>query len=61
MKGGQISYAQLAEDWLSNACQLFEMPFSNAAYKKALKEAEQFLWADHDMDPVGSNVSNAEF
>lgn len=52
MKGGYISYAKLANDWLSNSGNIFEVPFSNVAYKKALKEAEQFLWADHDMDLV---------
>ncbi|XP_039134068.1 uncharacterized protein LOC120271455 isoform X1 [Dioscorea cayenensis subsp. rotundata] len=52
VKSGVITYAQLAEDWLSNACHILEIPFSNAAYTTALKEAEQFVWADHDMDPV---------
>ncbi|XP_072993424.1 lysine-specific demethylase JMJ17 [Typha latifolia] len=52
VKGGRISYAQLAEDWLSKSYQILEMPFSDAAYNTALKEAEQFLWANHEMDPV---------
>ncbi|XP_010934762.1 lysine-specific demethylase JMJ17 [Elaeis guineensis] len=52
VKGSLVCYAQLAEDWLSNSCHIFEIPFSNSAYASALKEAEQFLWADHDMDPV---------
>lgn len=52
VNGCHISYSQLAEDWLSNSCHLFEIPFSNTAYASALEEAEQFLWADHDMDMV---------
>lgn len=57
VKGGLISYAQLAEDWLSNSCHILEIPFANSAYANALKEAEQFLWADHDMDPVRDMVN----
>ncbi|XP_064982411.1 lysine-specific demethylase JMJ17-like isoform X1 [Musa acuminata AAA Group] len=52
VKGGDISYSQLAEDWLSHSCHILEIPFENSAYLSALKEAQQFLWADHDMDPV---------
>ncbi|ONK64081.1 uncharacterized protein A4U43_C07F21890 [Asparagus officinalis] len=57
VKTGQISYVQLAEQWLSNSCHLLELPFSNFTYKKALKEAEQFLWADHELDPVRDMAS----
>ncbi|KAJ0966679.1 hypothetical protein J5N97_023596 [Dioscorea zingiberensis] len=57
VKSGLITYAQLAEDWLSNACHILEIPFANAAYSTALKEAEQFLWADHDMDPVRDMIN----
>lgn len=52
MKDGEISYLQHAEDWLSHSCHILEIPFSSFAYHGALIEAEQFLWADHDMDPV---------
>ncbi|KAI0500585.1 hypothetical protein KFK09_018799 [Dendrobium nobile] len=52
VKNGQVTFAELAEDWLSNACNLFEIPFSNNAYVAILNEAEQFLWGGHDMDPV---------
>lgn len=52
VKGGSITYAQLAEDWLLSALRLFEISFSDAAFSNALKEAEQFLWAGHEMDPV---------
>ncbi|URE27973.1 JmjC domain, hydroxylase [Musa troglodytarum] len=52
VKGGDISYSQLADDWLSHSCHILEIPFQNSAYLSVLKEAQQFLWADHDMDPV---------
>ncbi|WOL18229.1 lysine-specific demethylase 5B [Canna indica] len=52
MKGTEISYSQLAEDWLSHSCHILEIPFSDSVYHNVLTEAEQFLWADHDMDPV---------
>ncbi|PKA59391.1 putative lysine-specific demethylase JMJ14 [Apostasia shenzhenica] len=51
-KDGQVTYAQLAEAWLFKAHQVFESPFSRNAYVSVLIEAEQFLWAGHDMDPV---------
>ncbi|XP_020571581.1 lysine-specific demethylase 5B [Phalaenopsis equestris] len=52
VKNGQVTFVELAEDWLSKACNLLEIPFSNNAYAAMLNEAEQFLWAGHDMDPV---------
>ncbi|XP_020112554.1 uncharacterized protein LOC109727081 isoform X2 [Ananas comosus] len=57
VKGGTISYTQLAEDWLSNSYHILEKPFSDAAYNTVLKDAEQFLWADHSMDPVRDMVN----
>lgn len=52
MKGGTKSFVQLAEDWLSNSYHILEMPFSDSNYHAALVDAEQFLWADHDVDSV---------
>ncbi|XP_021735832.1 lysine-specific demethylase 5D-like [Chenopodium quinoa] len=52
VKGKQISLAQLAEDWLLNSCKISKLPFSSSAYRSALKEAQQFLWAGPEMDPV---------
>ncbi|KAJ1694608.1 hypothetical protein LUZ63_011306 [Rhynchospora breviuscula] len=52
MNGGTKSFVQLAEDWLSNSYHILEMPFSDSNYYSALMDAEQFLWADHDMDSV---------
>nr|QEG03033.1 lysine-specific demethylase 5A isoform X1 [Cymbidium ensifolium] len=52
VKNGQVTFTELAEDWLSKACNLFEVPFSNNAYAAMLNEAEQFLWAGHEIDPV---------
>lgn len=52
MKGKQFSLAQLAEEWLLNSCKIFHLPFSSSAYASSLKEAQQFLWAGPEMDPV---------
>lgn len=52
VKDQYISYAQLAEDWLSKADHILHMPFLDTAYSTALEAAEQFLWGDHDMDSV---------
>lgn len=52
VKGGHVTHAQLAENWLLNSCNILENPFSDSAYISALKGAEQFLWAGHEMDRV---------
>ena len=52
VKNRYISYAQLAEDWLSESDRILHMPFLDTAYSTALESAEQFLWGDHDMDSV---------
>lgn len=43
---------QLAEKWLMKFSKLFQDPYSLDAYHRAIKEAEQFMWAGHEMDPV---------
>ncbi|XP_040380778.1 lysine-specific demethylase 5C isoform X2 [Oryza brachyantha] len=53
-KDHSLSYAQLAEDWLSKADHILHMPFLDTAYGTALEDAEQFLWGDHNMDSVRS-------
>ncbi|XP_057525455.1 lysine-specific demethylase JMJ17 isoform X2 [Amaranthus tricolor] len=58
VKGKQISLAQLSEEWLLSYCKIFQEPFSSSAYVIALKEAQQFLWAGPDMDPVRDMVKN---
>ena len=52
VKGKQMTLAQLAEEWLLNSCKIFQLSFSSNAYANALKEAQQFLWAGSEMDPV---------
>ena len=52
VKDHYISYAQLAEDWLSKSDHILNTPFLDSAYATALEDAEQFLWGDHDMDSV---------
>lgn len=43
---------QLAEQWLLRSCKAFQNPYSSDAYATLLKEADQFLWAGSEMDPV---------
>ncbi|XP_075102065.1 lysine-specific demethylase JMJ17 isoform X2 [Nicotiana tabacum] len=52
VKGGCITHVQLAEKWLMKFSKLFQDPYSSDAYRRAIKEAEQFMWAGHEMDPV---------
>ncbi|KAJ3672228.1 hypothetical protein LUZ60_006949 [Juncus effusus] len=52
VNGNIISFNQLADDWLSNANKILEIPFVQSNYDSALVETEQFLWADHHMDSV---------
>ncbi|CAN6162576.1 unnamed protein product [Urochloa humidicola] len=52
VKDCYMSYAQLAEDWVSKSEQILQMPFLDRSYATALEEAEQFLWGDHGMDSV---------
>ncbi|KAK8342073.1 hypothetical protein V6Z12_A08G206800 [Gossypium hirsutum] len=58
VKGAHVTHAQLAEQWLSRACKIFQSPFSGDAYTTLLKEAEQFLWAGAEMDSVRDVVKN---
>ncbi|KAA3468944.1 lysine-specific demethylase 5B isoform X2 [Gossypium australe] len=58
VKGAHVTHAQLAEQWLSQACKIFQSPFSGDAYTTLLKEAEQFLWAGAEMDSVRNVVKN---
>lgn len=57
-KGGHVTITQLAEAWLLRSCKILQMPYSNDAYAFALKEAEQFLWAGSEMDPVRELAKN---
>lgn len=52
MKGGHVSHAQLALDWILSSRKTLQIPCSDDAYISALKGAEQFLWAGHEMDVV---------
>ncbi|KAK6935388.1 JmjN domain [Dillenia turbinata] len=58
VKGGHVSLTQLAEDWLLSSCKMLRKSFSKDAYAEALKNAEQFLWAGSEMDPVRGMVKN---
>lgn len=52
IKGGHVTLVQLAEEWLLKSCRILQMPYSSDTFANALKEAEQFLWAGSEMDPV---------
>lgn len=52
VKGAHVSHVQLAEDWILSSRKLLQTPCSNSAYISALKGAQQFLWAGHEMDMV---------
>lgn len=58
VKSGRVTYTQLAEEWLLNSLKIVQNPFSSAAYVNALKDAEQFLWAGAEMDPVRDMTKN---
>ncbi|KAK3012539.1 hypothetical protein RJ639_009330 [Escallonia herrerae] len=58
VKGGHVTFAQLAEDWLLKSCKILQTPYTSDAYRDALKAAEQFLWAGSEMDPVRVMVKN---
>ncbi|XP_057511416.1 lysine-specific demethylase JMJ17-like [Actinidia eriantha] len=58
VKRGQVTLAQLAEEWLLSSCKILQIPYSREAYAKAYKEAEQFLWAGSEMDPVRDLTKN---
>lgn len=52
MKGDHATFTQIAEQWLLHCSKIMQDPFSRDSYHRALKEAEQFLWAGSEMDPV---------
>nr|XP_043640227.1 lysine-specific demethylase 5D isoform X2 [Erigeron canadensis] len=58
VKDGHVTITQLAEEWTLRSCKILQMPYSNVAYATALKEAEQFLWAGSEMDPVRELAKN---
>ncbi|GAB4825256.1 hypothetical protein Ancab_008128 [Ancistrocladus abbreviatus] len=58
VKDKQVGLAELAEQWILSSCKIFQLPFSGEAYSKALKEAEQFVWAGQEMDPVSAIFSS---
>ncbi|CAN0841302.1 Lysine-specific demethylase JMJ17 [Linum grandiflorum] len=52
VKGVQVSLPQLAEQWLLQSCSFLENQYCRDTCLRLLKEAEQFLWAASEMDPV---------
>ncbi|XP_048230426.1 lysine-specific demethylase 5B isoform X3 [Ricinus communis] len=58
VKGGHVSLVQLAEQWLLRCHKIFQSPYSGDAFSTLLKEAEQFLWAGSEMDPVRKMAKN---
>lgn len=58
IKGGYITHVQLAEGWLSKSRKILQRPYSADSYASARKEAEQFLWAGSEMDPLRDTVKS---
>ncbi|GAB4841759.1 hypothetical protein Ancab_022481 [Ancistrocladus abbreviatus] len=58
VKDKQVGLAELAEQWILSSCKIFQLLFSGKAYSKALKEAEQFVWAGQEMDLVSAIFSS---
>ncbi|KAK0586724.1 hypothetical protein LWI29_011387 [Acer saccharum] len=58
VKGGRVTLSQLAEGWLLRSRKIFQNPFCSDACATLLREAEQFLWAGSEMDPVRLMVRN---
>ena len=54
MKGGSITFAQLATEWLLQSSAILQNVFLHDAFVTALRKAEQFLWAGSEMDSVSS-------
>lgn len=52
VKGCRATHVQLAEDWILSTIKILQSPFSDSAFGSALREAQQFLWAGPEMDPV---------
>ncbi|KAL3499347.1 hypothetical protein ACH5RR_038440 [Cinchona calisaya] len=58
IKGGYVTHVQLAEEWMLKSCKIIQNPYSADSCASAIKEAEQFLWAGSEMDPVRDTVKN---
>ncbi|XP_052209867.1 lysine-specific demethylase JMJ17 isoform X2 [Diospyros lotus] len=58
VKGGHVTLGQLAKKWFLSSRKILQIPYSRESYLKALKEAEQFLWAGSEMDPVREMTKN---
>ncbi|WCJ18424.1 transcription factor jumonji (jmjC) domain-containing protein [Euphorbia peplus] len=56
VKGGHISLSELVDQCLVRSCNVLENPYSGDAYAIVVKEAEQFLWAGFEVDPVPEKV-----
>ncbi|TKY70948.1 Lysine-specific demethylase 5B [Spatholobus suberectus] len=58
VKGGSITFAQLATEWLLLSRTILQNVFLHDAFVTALRKAEQFLWAGSEMDSVRDMVKN---
>lgn len=60
VKGRNITYKELAEAWLASARAILRSSISQDDINDILKQAEQFLWAGHEMDAVRSIQKDLE-
>ncbi|KAF5729995.1 lysine-specific demethylase 5B isoform X2 [Tripterygium wilfordii] len=58
VKSGNVTFGQLAEKWILRSCKISQNPYSADEYATLLKDAEQFLWAGYEMDPMREVVKN---
>lgn len=61
VEGGRITLSHLAGNWLFRSSEVLNNLYSSDAFATLLKEAEQFLWAGHEMDLVSLKPSSASF
>ncbi|KAH9301679.1 hypothetical protein KI387_013262, partial [Taxus chinensis] len=54
VKGRLVTQKELAEAWVASARSIIHSPITEDNINDILKEAEQFLWAGHEMDLVRS-------
>ncbi|KAK7406134.1 hypothetical protein VNO78_07753 [Psophocarpus tetragonolobus] len=58
VKGGSITFSQLATEWLRQSSTILQNVFLHDAYVISLRKSEQFLWAGSEMDSVREMVKN---
>ncbi|KAJ7952318.1 Transcription factor jumonji (JmjC) domain protein [Quillaja saponaria] len=58
VKGGLVTFTQIAAEWLLKSTKILRSPFSSDAILAALRQAEQFLWGGPEINVVRDVVKN---